>query len=173
MKHFSFFNSQLSTSKGFTLVELLISISIFAILIGVITLNLNTAQRNATISTTLETLITDLNQQRIKAMVGDTEGRSSLTNYGLHFDNVSYTIFNGTYSVSDTANFLISLPSVQTISTTFPSSQIIFAKGTGEVSCFVDATCGSGTNTITITDTTNNQQKVITINRYGALTSIN
>ncbi|HEX8932444.1 MAG TPA: prepilin-type N-terminal cleavage/methylation domain-containing protein [Patescibacteria group bacterium] len=158
---------------GFTLIELLLSVSIFAILVGVITLNLNTAQRTANLSTTLEMLITDLNQQRIKAMVGDTEGRVSLTNYGIHADGVSYTLFNGTYTSTDSGNFLVNLPSTQRISTVFPNAQIVFTKGSGEVTCFIDLTCNNTSNTITLTDLTNNQQKVLTLNRYGVIIAVN
>jgi prepilin-type N-terminal cleavage/methylation domain-containing protein len=169
MKYFSPLISHLSFQKGFSLVELLISVTIFAMLIGIITLNLNTAQHKATISTSLETLLTDLNQQQIKAMVGDTEGRTDADNYGIHFDSTSYTLFHGTYSGSETTNFSIILPTIQQITTTFPSSQVIFQKGSGNVVGFDP----NNENTITLSDTVNGEQKVIELNRFGVVTAVN
>lgn len=152
------------SNKGFSLVELLLGVAIFAMLIGVITLNLNTAQHKATISTTLETLLTDLNQQQIKAMTGDTEGRATLSDYGIHFDTTSYTLFHDTYSAGNSTNFSINIPSVQQITTNFVNDQIIFQRGSGEINT---------TGTITLVDTVSGEQKVIELNRLGIVTGVN
>lgn len=168
MKHFSILNSQLSTLKGFTLVEVILTMSVFLILLGIVTLNLNTARTQATLSTTLETLIADLNQQQIKAMVGDTEGRTEMDTYGIHFATDSYTLFHGTYSESEPSNFSISLPNTQEVSTTFPNSQIIFLEGSGEISGY-----NANNNTITVRDTNTGEQRTIEFNRYGVVTRVN
>ncbi len=154
--------------RGFTVIELLLSMSIFALLIGIVTLNLNTAQHKATISSTLETLISDISQQQINAMVGETEGRAQADTYGINFASTKYILFHGTYNANDSTNFSITLPTVQTITSTFPSSQLIFSQGSGEVQGF-----NAAQNTITVKDTMSGEQKIITINKYGAITSVN
>src|SRR5882762_7656724 len=121
-------------NRGFTLVELLLSIAIFAILVTVVTLNLNTAQQNTSIVSSVDPLLADLSQQQIKAMVGDTEGRLALSDYGVSIASSSYTLFFGTYSATESSNFSVNVPSNQQLTTTFPSSQIIFIKGSGEIS---------------------------------------
>lgn len=56
------------------------------------------------------------------------------------------------------------VPANITMSTTFPGSTISFAKGSGEIV--------EGTNTVTVTQTLTGEHKIITINRYGAVTQI-
>ena len=146
--------------------------AIFIMLLGIITLNLNTAKQKASIETTVDVLLTDLSQQQLKAMVGDTEGRGTHADYGIHMDTTSYTYFHDSYSVAESTNFVINLPDNFEVTTTFPSNQVIFEKGSGEISCFVNETCADGTNIITVTDTTNNQQKTIELNRYGIVTEV-
>lgn len=155
-------------NRGFTVIELLLSMTIFAILTAIVVLNLNTAQHKATISSTLETLISDISQQQINAMVGETEGRVQAATYGINFASTKYILFHGTYNANDATNFSITLPTVQTVTSTFPSSQLIFSQGSGEIQAFDPAK-----NTITLNDTTSGEQKVITINKYGVITSIN
>ncbi len=106
-----------------------------------------------------------MKEQQIKAMVGDTEGTASVSAYGVHFDTATYTLFRNTYG---TGNFVISLPSTIHISSTFPSPQIIFATGSGELTNYV-----SNSATITFSDTADNSQKVITLNKYGVVTNVN
>lgn len=155
-------------NAGFSLIELLMVITIMILLLSLTTLNFNNIQHKTTLATTVEALVTDLNQQQIQAMVGDTEGRAAMDNYGVKFTTSGYALFYGTYSSSDTTNFLITFPASQQVATTFPSSQVIFRKGSGEVASF-----DSTKNTVTLKDTSTNEQKVITINRYGVITSIN
>lgn len=163
---------KMRNERGFTLIELLISVTTFAMLIAIITINLRTAQQTATIETAVDTLLADLNQQQLKAMVGDTEGRAESSPYGIHIEGDSYTLFHDTYSVSEPSNFSVSLPDVFQITTTFPGAQVLFEQGSGELSCFVAATCTENTSMITITDTTTNQQKILHLNRVGVVTEI-
>lgn len=156
---------QSSLQRGFSLVEITIVISIVALLLGLSTLNLFQFQHSSQLNATVSSFLADYKGQQIKAMTGDTSGIGSLSNYGIYFGTSSYTEFQNTYG---TANFVINLPSGTQLSTTFPSSQILFLKGSGMVSSFT-----SGKNTITIKDTANNTQKTITINQYGVVTSVN
>lgn len=162
-KYFSFLISHFSSQKGFTLVELALVVAIFFILVGLVTVNLFKFQHKSQLSSTIASFLADYKEQQIKAMVGDSSGTSVPAAYGVHLETGSYTLFRNSYG---TDNFTINLPSgTQFSATSFPSSQVIFATGSGEVA--------TSTNTITIKDTGDGSQKVITINRYGVVTGVN
>lgn len=150
---------------GFTLIEVIVMVSLFLALLGLSTINLLNAQHKSYLSTTVDTFIADLKQQQLKAMTGDTEGTGNISNYGVHFETTSYTLFRDIYNVANTANFVVNLSGTIQVSTGFPSSQIIFQKGSGEV---VNAP-----NTITFRDTASGEEKVVTINVYGVVEGIN
>jgi prepilin-type N-terminal cleavage/methylation domain-containing protein len=149
---------------GFTLVELLIGITIFATLAGIATISLSKASRSASLNTTISSLLTDIKQQQLKAMIGDTEGRSAGSNYGVYFNSSSYTLFHGNYTAGDATNFTIQLPGNMQFTTT--NVQLTFANGSGSLAA------GSAT-AVTIRDTTNSSQKTIQFNTYGVVTAIN
>lgn len=150
-------------NKGFTLIELILSMAIFAILSGFVVITLIRPQTQASVVTTTTTMVSELRQQQIKAMVGETENASTAQTFGIYFEPNAYILFRGsTYSAGDTNNFRIPLDTNLTVVTTFPSSQIIFSKRSGEIQNFV-----SGQNTITLTNSAGGEQKTITINRYG------
>ena len=156
---------------GFTLVELLLFMAIFSVLVGLVTINLLNAKQSASLSTTVSNFLTDLKQQQLRAMIGDTGGRASTDSYGISFGTTKYTLFHGTAPQGDSSDLAVNLgESMQfvTNASTFPNSKIVFLKGSGEVSGFT-----SGQNAIIIKDVTNNNQKTITVNRYGVVTSVN
>ena len=155
-------------ARGFTLIELLVSITVFAMLIAVIVLNLSTAQHTASLESATDTLLADLNHQQLKSMVGDTEGRSSSSDYGIAFTADGYTLFHDSYTQGESTNFSIVVPDIFTVTTTFPNDQIIFSRRSGEVVDFSEST-----NTITIEDTATSAKKTIELNRYGVVMGVN
>lgn len=157
--------------SGMTIVEVLLVMGIFAILSGIVTINLLNSKQAASINTSLNTLITDLKQQQLKAMVGDTGGRATVDNYGVYFGSTTYTLFHGTAPQNDSSDLKVTLGDSLQFSTgtnTFTGSQVVFLKGSGEVMNF-----SSTNNQIIIKDTSSNKQKTLTINRYGVVTAIN
>ena len=154
-----------SLQAGFSIIEVSLVVSIIFILLGLITVNLFKFQHKSQLSSTISSFLADYKEQQIKAMVGDTQGAGTISNYGVHIETSSYTLFRSTYG---TANFSVSLPSSIQMSTTFPSSQVIFTAGSGALTSFT-----SGQNTVTLKDTVDGSQKVITINRYGVVSGVN
>lgn len=155
--------------KGFTLIETLIVLGITAVLFTVITFNLAKAQRSSVLNSTVTTLISDIKSQQLKAMTGGTEGRSESDNYGLYFQQNSYTLFHGASFISGSnTNFVINTDSTISISATFSNNSLIFSRMSGEVSNFI-----SGQNTIKLTNSSDGSSKIITINRYGVVTGVN
>lgn len=147
---------------GFTLVELLVVMAIVAVLFGIIGINLGHPQTVASTTTSVDTLVADLRSQQLLAMVGRTDSTATAQPHGLYLESSQYTLFTGSgYSAGDSSNFTVALTPGAQLSTTLAGSQIVFAKGTGEVSSFV-----SGSNTITLVS--GDVSRIITINRFGA-----
>jgi prepilin-type N-terminal cleavage/methylation domain-containing protein len=164
-KKISTFFSQESIQSGYSLLEMLVVITVIITLLSLVTTNLFRYQHTSQLSSTVNSFLADYKEQQIKAMEGDTQASGSISDYGIHFETASYTLFRNAYG---TANFSVSLPAGTQFSTTLPNAEIIFSKGSGEVSGFVD-----GQNTITLKDTGNNSQMTITFNKYGVITSVN
>ncbi len=157
-----------SGGSGFTFIEIVIVIGVVLILFGVATINLAKIQRSSSVNATVQTLLADIKQQQLKSMVGATEGRSTSDSYGIYVESTKYTLFHGvSYNSSDATNFSVLLDPVMQMVTTLPSGLLVFSRKSGEVASFT-----SGSNTITVRNTTGTEQKVITINRYGVVTNI-
>lgn len=155
--------------KGFTIIELIIVMGVAIILLG-LTLGSSITFRTSTLTdTTITTFITDLRNQQIKAMAGDTEGRGIPDSYGIHISLTKYTLFHGnTYSPTDPSNFDVPIDPKINLTTLFPNSIIVFNVKSGEITNFT-----TGSDTITIKETVNNNQKVIQLNKLGSVISVN
>lgn len=166
----SFFLKIRKNHKGFTIPELIVVMSVFMILTGLITTNLVNLNRSTTLNSVITTLISDLKQQQIKAMTGDTEGRTQNDKYGVHFESTGYILFHGaSYNSSDNSNFTVNLDnSMEFSNILFPSGNIIFEKGSGKIAGFV-----SGSDSVSIRNIETKTGKTIKINKYGVITEVN
>lgn len=152
--------------RGFSLIEIIIVTGALALLFSLVSINLLSASQEATVQTTIDTLISDLRTQQLKAMVGDTEGRTSSDRYGVHFDSDSYTLFHGSfYNAADPSNFTVDLPEIIMItSVSLSSDQVIFEKGSGEIVGFIE-----GQDRLSIRNTETNEEDVVSLNRLGTI----
>lgn len=154
--------------SGMSLIELVVSMVFLSILGGLISSNLLQVKNKTSLTTTVDTFVSDIRNQQMKAMVGDTEGRASHENYGLYLSANQYILFHGIYTAGDSTYAQISLGDyIQITSTTFPGSQIVFTAPSGDIQGI------SGDNTITLKNSLSGETKVITVNRYGVITNIN
>lgn len=158
-------HNRFRTTLGFTLIELLVAIGIFSTLIGISSISLINAQRRSYLSAAVDVFTADLKSQQLRAMVGEEDTSGNAADYGVHFETSTYTQFRSSYG---TSNFVFDLPGNTNVVTTFPSSQIVFIKGSGEIAGFSD-----GLNTVTFQDTNDGSQRIVTINRYGVVTGVN
>ena len=148
-------------NRGFTLVELLLVMSIMAILLGFIAISLVKSQQTASLTTTEEILIAELRQQQLKSMIGDSEGRATPDSYGIHFDANRYVTFHGVYSEADNSNSFFNLEdNMQFNNSNF---DVIFSRLSGEISSPL---------TVELQDNTNSQLKRIYLNKYGVITQV-
>lgn len=146
---------------SFTLIEMLVTMGLITILVTIVTRNLFTARHQASISTTILSLVNDIKEQQNKAMIGD--------NYSVYFEPTRYTLFRGQdYLPSAPDNFVVDLEtSLKLTNINLPQSKIVFASGSGEIVNFV-----SGQNTLTIENSQTGQAHIINLNRLGVITSI-
>jgi prepilin-type N-terminal cleavage/methylation domain-containing protein len=145
-------------NKGFTLVELLVSMGILVVLFAITTINISPLPSNTLQATNYDTLLSDIKSQQSQAMASNSP-------YGVHFESGSYTLFKGgSYTQGLFANTVINLDSGIVFSdVTFPNSQIVFSPGTGDASGYI-----AGTDGFTIKSTVTNKATVVRINKYGA-----
>lgn len=156
--HAAFFPNK---QTGFTFIELIVVLGILGTLLGIVVVNLLSATQKTSLQTTTTTLVSDLSRQQIRAMAQGTQG--------IYFETEQYTLFSGaSYVATDSANAVIPLgESIEINNVLFPSSQIVFVKGSGEISGF-----SNGNNTITVLNTASGEEKEITLNRFGVITEV-
>jgi len=144
--------------------------AISATLLTLTSLSLLNVRAKTFVDTSEERLLSDIKYQQLSAMNGASGGTGDSLAYGINFESQQYTLFQGdTFDPSDPLNFTVNLDSGTSLSSiTFPGSQIIFEKGSGEIRGFVD-----GQNTLTISDSTGTNSANITINKLGVMTGIN
>lgn len=156
-----------------TLIELLVVIGLLAVFFSLSVVNVTQLIPKANISTTVDVLIADLKQQQQKAMSGETGVASASGEaqpHGVHIDSNQYVLYSGiTYDAQSASNSAFPLSEVVQLSTTFPSNAVLFNKGSGEVLGYTS----SESARITVTDTVQNRQKVIQLNEFGVIISVN
>lgn len=151
-------------------IELVVVMAIFSTLSGLITVNLLSVKHKTSLNTVVTTLASDFRNQQMKVLIGNTEGRMVNDNYGIYFETNRYILFHGSsFNPSESTNFAITLEdNITFINISFPASTLVFSKGSGEITGFMD-----GSNTITIKNILSNEERIVSLNRYGVVTLIN
>lgn len=165
MKKFLYFFTAVrnpQSQKGFTLIELIVVLAIFSIILGIITINLFRTHEQTTLGTTVELLITDLKQQQIKSMSGDTDITTIAKPHGIYFTSTSYTLFTGdTYTANNPTNTVIELPPTVTITTLPSTNPIIFAHASGTLTSATSFVIGGSSD-----------QQTVHLNTLGVIYSV-
>lgn len=157
----------LSNQRGLTLIELILVVGIIVLLFGIGFVGITNIQVLTARSTAATVLISDIRNQQIKAMVGDTEGRASPDNYGVKLLSDEYVLFHGNnYDPTNPDNYTIPLPDAHGMTSTFPNDEIVFASDSGELVSFLE-----GSNTVTIINNPSSTSETITLNQYGVVTN--
>ncbi len=128
----------LSLPKGFTLVELMVTIGIFAVLATLSSINFFSTYSQSNLGATQDVLIADLKTAQSNAMSGSSDVTWSITT-------------------------MTPLSPGLTLTTEYPSNQVTFLRGSGEISGY-----NSDYDTITISSSI--ESKTLELNKYGTIT---
>ena len=145
---------------GFTLIELIVVMGIFAVLSAFISVSLLKGQTGAAVDSTLEVLKADIKSQQTKAMLGGSA-------YGIFFSSTGYVLFQGSSYVPNlSSNFSIEFDQGVSFTTiNLPSSQIVFDSLSGEVNGY-----SSSQNSVVLTHDSAENFKTLSISSFGVIT---
>jgi prepilin-type N-terminal cleavage/methylation domain-containing protein len=148
--------------KGFTLLEIIFTIAIAAVLTTMVTNSFRTAQIKKQEQGIVQSILADLEKQK-----SDTQAGKNGSNYGIRFNPSEYVLFTGTsYATTTASNKIVSIDSGFQITDTITNSQntIYFSKLTGGA---------NETATITVSHIANKVTPlVLTIETSGAISVI-
>ena len=86
--------TQQKNQKGFTLVEVLMTIAIMTTMMGLVAVSVSQPQTTADLESAVNQLITDIKSQQLLAMSGETNGSGSRQDQGVTFQEHGYTLFS-------------------------------------------------------------------------------
>lgn len=150
----------LRTSNGFTLVEAIIVIGMSVILVAIAIIALRGPQARNSVETTATTFVSDIKQQQLLSMMGDSGSQILAQAHGVRITANSYTLFTGSAFTGSTNQFVVNLAQGLSFSGVSFPQDILFAKRSGETTVL---------NNLVIRNTAGDQ-RTININRLGALT---
>jgi len=152
----------MNKKRGFTLIEVLISISIIIIIASIATPNLIEFKRQQTLKNTTEDVLSLLNKAR-----NNTIASKESKNYGIRFFSDKVILFRGlTYTEStdnEVVNFdsFVTIPSVGGINLLGGGDEVVFSRLTGDVANY-------GTIRIELVNDSE-RKKIITISKIGIM----
>jgi len=147
--------------SGFTLIEILIVISIIVVLLAISTSSFTNINKAESLKADVRNIISVIDEAR-----GKTLSSKNSSQYGVHFEEFNTTLFTGAiYSSGNPTNQVTGLGSlthISSISLNGGGSDVIFDRLTG-------ATSQSGTITVTLKDSSDS--KNISISSTGIIES--
>lgn len=157
------YDDRLAT-HGFTLVELLVTMTILGILFSLLVSNLTGVIPKAMVRSSTEVLLADIREQQMKAMTGYETHLGGSSAYGVRFEEDRYILFTGEeYQEDHQENYTIFLQSgLRFNPIDLLDSVLIFARNTGEVEGYRE----EGTS-VTLTNDMTGEQSSLSFNTLG------
>ncbi len=142
---------------GFTIIELLVTMGIIAVLFGISSIGLSMLIPNTSQSLSYDSLVNDIRAQQTLAM-------SSGMSHGIYFESNSYTLFEGDSYAGGSNKLVVPLgDSVNISNVTFAGNQVVFQPGSGDILNY-----SSNNDSVTLTNSVSDKAIVIKVNKYGA-----
>lgn len=151
-------------NKGISLIEIIIVISIIAILVAIVIPNFSQFKKQQSLQTTKEDIISLLNEAR-----NSTISSKNSTTYGIHFQSDKAILFAGTTFAESPNNkeidfgSYVEIPTSGGINLNGGGSDVVFNRITGD-------TLNNGTIVIQLVNDAT-RQKVISINSIGVVSA--
>jgi prepilin-type N-terminal cleavage/methylation domain-containing protein len=158
--------NNLRLHTGFTVLELMLTLSILGVLFALTVVNLTNIIPKANTRAAAEVLIADLREQQMKAMSGYEAVVGGASDYGIFFETDAYTLFTGSdYVEGHQENYVVSLQAGLEFDTTnLPLSRIVYLKGSGEVANYSETY-----HSIRIRNIVTTELRTIVYNQLGVL----
>ncbi len=159
-------HSRIYLKTGFTLLELMLTLSILAVLFALTVVNLTNIIPKANTRSAAEVLVADLREQQMKAMSGYEAVTGGASDYGIFFETDQYTLFTGSsYVEGHQENFVVTLENGLEFDTTnLPLSTIVFLRASGDPANYSD-----DYHSIRIRNVVTAELRTITYNQSGVL----
>lgn len=153
---------------GFTLIELIIVISLFSIIFAFLFTNVARPKVFADLAATEDLIYITIKEAQNLAMSGGTNESGTKVDFGIHLEQDEFILFQGaSYNPGDPSNLETDLsPNLVIESISLPTgSDIIFSQISGEVQGLSFGVNGS----FVLRETNTDETRTFTINRYGAI----
>jgi prepilin-type N-terminal cleavage/methylation domain-containing protein len=151
--------------KGFTYPELIVVMAILLSLFTLVSQGTLGSERKVAVVAIRSTVLSDIRQQQLKAMVGDTDSQPASSDFGVHLAGDRYVLFKGTaYNAGDPNNFSVLLDPNIVITSTFAGDNLIFSQGSGNL---------PAAGAITLSSTLDARTVILNFNAFGVVTSQN
>lgn len=155
--------------SAFTVPELIVVLAMMGILLALTSMNLLSAYTSTSLGTSIDTLITDIKQQQLKSMLGDTQGLSSHDAYGIYFEPDRYILFQGAnHQANPLSDYTVNLgPNLQFSNIMVLNSEIVFASVSGEIANYDPVY-----HYLTLKDINSGETKTIQLNNLGVIINV-
>lgn len=152
--------------KGFTLIEVLIVISLLAILLTLGNVVFNSFGRKDQVLVEVREIESVINEAKVKTLAGFSLGGNEGFNFGVYFQTDRYVLFPGlTYDPQNINNQMFLLPESLIITPIFlPANSVVFEKISGEVAGFLP-----DQNYLILNDQRSREKKKISVNKLGVV----
>lgn len=163
--------SQVKNQSGFTIIEILVVVSLLTIVLTLTTTSLFTPLGRARTENLSVDIISLLRQAQSYAINSETLGSASATSFGVHFTNSTYSLFQGNiYNPTDPNNLVVDIPAGLMVSQNLPCSglpndcnNIVFNQRSGEIANF-----DPGKNSICVSNNSNSST-LVSFNYLGVM----
>lgn len=120
-------------TRGFTIVELMVVVSLFALIFAFTQINLTGLIAETNLQEQTQAVISDLRRQQQEAMNGSSNTAAPLQPYGIYFDDTSYWVFSGALFDPATAFEVALEDTIRFSDVRFAQNTVLFEPLSGEV----------------------------------------